>query len=523
MPSRKQDLVWEAYADGIVHITHGRASDLGRRLDGRSLGDFTAGDTDMHALAAQGRILRARRVTVAGIAEPLLLDAYPVRQSSTGKPEGPCLRGIISAADMQPAVAEVQALTASAEARRREEKLRQETEIMMLGLRLLLSDLPRHEKLAQLAQSLAGAIGASDARMLRVRPGERPKLILPSAGPLADAWALMPILAESDARAIATFPPGSRDNIFLRSVLQMGLGDIALMALPARAERYYLFCRTRRALEPDEIGLAERLSLLMQQALLLQDDQNRMIHAAKMSALGQMSTSIAHELRQPLNTISMAAQNIALLAESGQTDPETMRGKSARILSQVERACKVMDRMRRFGRSTTGDLKPVMLSDIAHGAQSLMGEAMEKAGIAMEVSIAGGISVMADELGIEQVLVNLIQNGADAIGRGRRGCIRLWSDDDPGNAAMVRLHVEDDGPGFSPEVLKHARDAFFTTKPEGAGTGLGLSIAEAILREHGGHLLVGNGDSGARITLVLRRTDPRAADINPACAGGACA
>ena len=70
--------------------------------------------------------------------------------------------------------------------------------------------------------------------------------------------------------------------------------------------------------------------------------------------------------------------------------------------------------------------------------------------------------------------------------------------------------MEDTGPGFSPDLLAHAMDAFFTTKPEGQGTGLGLSIAHAICREHGGRLLVGNGETGGLVTLVLRRAQPEA-------------
>lgn len=81
---------------------------------------------------------------------------------------------------------------------------------------------------------------------------------------------------------------------------------------------------------------------------------------------------------------------------------------------------------------------------------------------------------------------------------------------------MLHLHVEDNGPGFPPDVIKHALDAFFTTKPEGKGTGLGLSITHSILREHGGRVLVGNGEmGGGRITLVMRRPDAQILPFSP--------
>ena len=80
----------------------------------------------------------------------------------------------------------------------------------------------------------------------------------------------------------------------------------------------------------------------------------------------------------------------------------------------------------------------------------------------------------------------------------------------------MRLNAEDDGPGFPPEVQKHALDAFFTTKPEGQGTGLGLSIAHSILREHDGSLLIGTGPmGGGQVTLVMRRPDARLLPFAP--------
>jgi C4-dicarboxylate-specific signal transduction histidine kinase len=222
-----------------------------------------------------------------------------------------------------------------------------------------------------------------------------------------------------------------------------------------------------------------------------------------------MSTSIAHELRQPLNTISIAAQNIELMVEREKLDPALLAEKSARILSQVDRACKVMDRMRRFGRKTAGEYIPVSLAMVANSARSLMDKLVTESGVVIEIDVPDQLCVLADELEIEQVLVNLIQNAADAIAEQNNasGRIRISSADMADDPAMVRLLVEDTGPGFPADVQNHALDAFFTTKPQGKGTGLGLSIAHSILREHGGRLLIGNGHSGGLVTLILRRAE----------------
>jgi C4-dicarboxylate-specific signal transduction histidine kinase len=319
-----------------------------------------------------------------------------------------------------------------------------------------------------------------------------------------------------EERSVTVLPATGEYSAIIRATLGAPAGDIALVTLPYAADRFYLVCRGRPAIGLREQGLAERFSLLLQQALTLHDDQERIVHAAKLSALGQMATSIAHELRQPLNTISIAAQNVAMLLERDAVTPELLREKTDRILKQVERACRVMDRMRRFGRKSSSDYKSVPLLQVIGSARSLMDAVSERMGITIDIDVPDELDVLADELELEQVLVNLLQNARDAIeGESspvRR--IRVWSAIDPADNEQVRLHVQDSGPGFAPEALGHALDAFFTTKPAGQGTGLGLSICHAILREHGGRLQVGNAeDGGALITLFLRRPAPARAKI----------
>ncbi|HEY4266495.1 MAG TPA: ATP-binding protein [Micropepsaceae bacterium] len=502
------DLIWEAGSDGILHVTHifQDRRDLARLFEGRVLGDITVGTRDLQRAAQTGQVLRSLPVTVAGAEEPLFLTACPSSGASAPFP----LRGTIAAAPVQVQerlAIDTTTLETILASRHREERLRRETETMMLGLRILLGDAPFREKLEQLVKRLASAIDSDEIRLVQFRPGEAPRLVLPEKLAVKEA-ALAEIATLAGARPITLMPESDQDNARIRDALNMRNGDIALIALPAPAERYYLLCRARRSLNSDDHGLAERVSLLLQQAILLQADQKQILHSAKLSALGQMSTGIAHELRQPLNAISIAAQNIDLMVGLGKAGPEFLQEKTERILAQIDRACKVMDRMRRFGRKTVGDHKPASPAAIARSARSLMDPVIIASGIAVDIEIPDELEVSADELEVEQVLVNLIQNASDAMAGRPGGKIRIWSRDDPDDPGVIRLEVEDNGPGFPPEVLKHALDAFFTTKPEGKGTGLGLSIAHAILREHGGRLLVGNSEAGGGlITLVLRRPE----------------
>jgi len=508
------DLIWEAGSDGIVHVTHifQDRRDLARLFEGRALSDITAGADDLLSATKAGQVLRALPIALPRAGEPLFLTACPSPGASAPFP----LRGTIAAGPEQPnerLAIDTHTLETILASRHREEQLRRETETMMMGLRVLLGDAPFREKLEQLVRRLACAIDGDEIRLVLFRPGEPPRLVLPEADENAG---LSDIASLAGQRLVTLLREGNRDNARLCEALAMRKGDIVLIAFPAAAERYYLLCRARRNLNSDDHGLAERVSLLLQQALLLQADQKQILHAAKLSALGQMSTGIAHELRQPLNAISIAAQNIDLMVDLGKAGPELLKEKTERILAQIDRACKVMDRMRRFGRKTAGDYKPASAAAIARSARSLMDPVIIASGIGVDIEIPDDLEILADELEIEQVLVNLIQNASDAMAGQPCGRIRIWSRDDPADHSVVKLEVEDNGSGFPPEILGHALDAFFTTKPEGQGTGLGLSIAHAILREHGGRLLVGNGESGGGlITLILRRTDAKILPFAP--------
>ena len=403
------DLTWEAGEDGVLHVTeifHGRR-ELARKMEGQKLSDIAPSARNLR------QPLRAQRITLPGESGSLFLTACPDPRDPEKRP----LRGTVAEwqaqADSQ-ALVDARMLENVVAARQREEQLRRETEVMMLGLRVLLSDIPFREKLEQLARHLTGAIGCDEPRLILVRPGDKPRLVMPENASL-EARALTAIEPLEGASPIRLLADGDGALRRLRASLDLPAGDILAVTLPAVGEHYHLLCRTRRSFTQSDYGVTERIALLLRQALLIQEDQKHMIHTAKLSALGQMSTGIAHELRQPLNAMSIAAQNIDLLAEMDKLSPILLKEKTDRILAQVERASKIMDRMRRFGRKTAGDHKPASLAAMARSARSLMDAVIMGAGVNFEIEVPDDLMVMADELEIEQVLVNLIQNAADAL------------------------------------------------------------------------------------------------------------
>jgi signal transduction histidine kinase len=510
------DLLWEETETGALHVTQvfNNRADLARHFEGRPLAGLTVADgKSVAALAAHSKALRSIRLDpVPGAPKDTLYITVCLPPAPAPEGRGRLTGTLSTGPDiaMDRLALDAQLLQSMVGARTREDELRHEIEAMLLGLRALLSPAPFRDKLEELARHLAGAIGGDVIEMIQQRPGEKPRLML-SLEPLPSdkAAALQRVLAAATGRDVTVLAAGSDENALAAMALDAKAGDIALIAIPYQAEQFHLACRARRGFGTRDVRLAERFSLLLRQALVLRDDQDRVIHAAKLSALGQISTNIAHELRQPLNTISIAMQNIEMLIEREAITPQILKEKVDRVLQQIDRACRVMDKMRRFGRKSGGNYKSVPLYTLVQSAVGLMQRVAENQGVAIDMDVAEDQQVLADELEIEQVLVNLIQNAVDAISEdpARPGRIRIWSRADPDDPDGICLNVEDNGAGFSPEVLQHALDAFFTTKAEGKGTGLGLSISHAILREHGGRLELGNGSHGGRVTLYLRRPD----------------
>jgi two-component system C4-dicarboxylate transport sensor histidine kinase DctB len=294
----------------------------------------------------------------------------------------------------------------------------------------------------------------------------------------------------------------------LRKLLRVSHGEVAVVLLPIGSSNIVLLSSPagKAGFRSEDIGLASRFALILQQAIILKDEQEKLIQTARLSALGQMSASLAHELRQPLNAISMIAQNLELMAERGPVPPETLQTKIPRIVDQVERASKIMDRVRRFSRKAGDAIEKVDLAGLIEGVRLLMEHDLVAAGIRLEIDVPGDLSVHCDAIQIEQVLTNLIRNAADVLrgigtaGETANGVVTVrGSRKDSG----IALRVEDNGPGFPEDVATRPLETFYTSKGSEHGTGLGLSICHMIAREHAGSLHLGNHGHGAYVELLL--------------------
>jgi len=204
--------------------------------------------------------------------------------------------------------------------------------------------------------------------------------------------------------------------------------------------------------------------------------------ADRLAALGRLSAGIAHEVNNPIGIISSRIE-IMLLDAEAQPLPGTVMEDLKVLHRHAQRVARIAHGLLSFARASSIEQFPVDLNQVVEETLLLMEKDLGKRGIAISRSLTAGLPpVHGDSNALQQVMVNLLANAADALGSGGEISLetRLVSGDEGG----VRLTVRDTGPGISPEILPRIFDPFYTTKSE--GTGLVLSISYSIVREHKG-------------------------------------
>lgn len=235
--------------------------------------------------------------------------------------------------------------------------------------------------------------------------------------------------------------------------------------------------------------------------------QQQLTQSAKMATLGEMATGLAHEINQPLNVMSMAIVNVLKRLSNGDVQIDYLQDKLNRIDAQVQRAARVVDHMRVFGRRSETEQQPFDPALAVEGTLSLLAEGMRGKGVQLRISEFGfNVTVRGHVDQLEQVLINLMVNARDAL-LGKREADNTFSPWISVHAERdehaVRLWVEDNGGGIDPRLLERIFEPFFTTKAVGVGTGLGLSVSYGIVDNMGGTLSVRNSLEGARFCIEL--------------------
>jgi signal transduction histidine kinase len=241
--------------------------------------------------------------------------------------------------------------------------------------------------------------------------------------------------------------------------------------------------------------------------------QTKMLHNARLIELGGMASALSHELRQPLFTISLAAENGAAMLQRDPPAYDRAKQKYVRILEQVARASAIIERTSTYAREERGDREPTDLVQAIHDAARFMRPVLHERGIELRIVARCTIApLMLPRIGIEQIIVNALQNAADSIeqARGTGAVATSIRIEIAKRAEHVEIAIRDDGAGLSDSLAESPFDAFSTSKPAGKGTGLGLFICRQIVDEIGGRIaLSGNAPApGATLTLTFPLSSP---------------
>ncbi|MBO9380695.1 PAS domain S-box protein [Sphingomonas histidinilytica] len=235
----------------------------------------------------------------------------------------------------------------------------------------------------------------------------------------------------------------------------------------------------------------------------LDELQSKLIHVARVSAMGTMASTLAHELNQPITAVANYVEAVRdLLAEANPEDLPMIREALEDTVREALRAGQIVRRLRDF--VARGEVEKTVedLPSLIHEAAALGLMGAQEKGVDAQFDLDPGASkVLLDKVQIQQVLINLLRNAVEAMaGSSER---HLWVISRRERAGFIRVTVADTGPGVSPEVAEQLFTAFVSTKSEGMG--LGLSICRTIVEANGGRIWLeprAEGGSQFHFTLV---------------------
>ena len=232
----------------------------------------------------------------------------------------------------------------------------------------------------------------------------------------------------------------------------------------------------------------------------LEATQDQLVQAAKLAVLGEMSAGINHELNQPLLALQTYAENSLKLSQRERHD--MVAENLGEIVQIVQSMHIIVSRLKVFARRTPPEPRAMRVSEVLDGAMAIMTPLLHRKRIDIQVFPGeSGLTILCEPVQVQQVLINLITNAADALSDHEVGLIRVEvcaSEDE------VSIAVRDNGPGIAPEIQGKIFEPFFTTKARGLG--IGLALSRRIIETLSGTLKVDDGvDGGTAFILTLPR------------------
>jgi PAS domain S-box-containing protein len=231
--------------------------------------------------------------------------------------------------------------------------------------------------------------------------------------------------------------------------------------------------------------------------------QADLAHVSRVTTMGELTASIAHEINQPLAAIVANANACQRFLGSPAPDLDEVRAALADIAEDGSRAGAVIARIRALLKRAPPERTPLDVNEVIGDVLGLVRAELHEHEVVVETELGAGLPPVAgDRVQLQQVLLNLILNGIEAMAgiRERTRVLRIRSRSD--GQERVVVSVEDRGVGLAPREVDHIFQPFFTTKP--GGMGMGLSISRSIIEAHGGRLWVTpNADTGVTVQFAL--------------------
>ncbi len=229
--------------------------------------------------------------------------------------------------------------------------------------------------------------------------------------------------------------------------------------------------------------------------------QTELAHMSRISTMGEMATTLAHELNQPLTAIMNYSKGCVRRIESDDLPQHSLLEAMNHIAMQAERASAIIRKLRQFVRKREPVRAPHRLDGLVAEMVALCQPDLRSNGIVLFEEVPADLpDLMVDSTQIQQIVLNLIRNSMEALQSLPREDRRIRVSARMREGEMT-LAVEDNGPGIPPAVRSQIYDPFYSTKEEGMG--LGMAIARTIAESHGGRLEIGEMTRGASVCLVL--------------------
>lgn len=252
-----------------------------------------------------------------------------------------------------------------------------------------------------------------------------------------------------------------------------------------------------------ETRVTERTRALESSNQELKQAQQELVHAAKLATLGQLATSVTHEINQPLTAILASAENAEQWLMRQQTDKAL--GNILQIKSLAQKMGLISSHLKTFGRKTDDKSEWVWPQTAMDNALSLLQPRINQEGVKTTVQDMSAIQVLANDVRLEQVFINLLTNALDAMQNSETKRLSIYFHTNLAeDVQQVTIFVSDTGSGIDSEHLHHLFDPFFSTKDVGVGLGLGLSISYSIIKTMGGELTAKNSPEGATFGIQLQ-------------------